>query len=138
MKIVRWIAVLPAGIIAAAIVTFPLHWLITLMYYGEKPYWGLLTAETLERLAMAFTTPFIIIYVGAWTAPTRRFETGIALAIATALILAGMYVLAFTAAVFSGWDSLHYGATPVLNLAAIATALYIVRRNWGSVKAQGL
>lgn len=136
MKIIRWIAVVPAGIIAAAIVTFPLHLLIILMFSGEKPYWGLLTAETLERLAMAFTTPFVIIYVGAWTAPTRRFETGIALAVAIALILGGIYVFAFTGdTAFSGWYSLHYGATPVLNLVAIATALFIVRRNLDSVTA---
>jgi hypothetical protein len=133
MKILRWIAVLPAGIFSALLVMFPIHWLIGLMYYGEKPFLGLLSADTLERLIIAFTTPFFAILAGAWTAPERRVETGVVLAIITALILGGTYVYTFIGgSQYSGWASLHFGATPLLNLVAIATALYTVRRNWGS------
>lgn len=136
LKVLRWIAVLPVSILGAALVTFPIHWLIGLMYYGDKPFLGLLSADILERLLMAFTTPFFMILTGAWTAPMRRVETGVALSIIIALILGGMYVFTFVgnSQYMSGWDSLHYGATPALNLVGIATALYTVRHNWGTTK----
>ncbi len=132
MKTMRWIAVIPASVAAAVVVTFPIHWLIVMIAaFGETPFFGLLSAETVERLAIAFTTPFFIIYAGTLTAPTHKSETGIALAITTALILGGIYVLAFTGGPqFSGWGSLYFGATPVLNLVGIATALYKVRRRY--------
>lgn len=133
MKTMRWIAVFPAGLVAAVLVTFPIHWLIVMIAaFGETPFLGLLSsAETAEHLAIAFTTPFFIIYAGTLTAPTHKSETGIALAITTALILGGIYVLAFTGGPqFSGWSSLYFGATPVLNLAGITTALYQIRRRY--------
>ena len=135
MKILRWIAVIPAGLIAAVLVMFPIHWLIMIIAkFGDNLFFTLLSSETLERLVIAFTTPFFVIYVGTWTAPTHRGEAGLALAIATALILGGVYVLAFTGGpMFRGWSSLYFGATPVLNLVGIAIALYNVRRRWGSV-----
>jgi len=135
MKITRWIAVFPAGIAAAVLVMFPIHWLIFMTAaFGDSPFFGLLsaeTAETFERLAIAFTTPFFIIYVGVLTAPTHKRETGVALAITIALILGGVYVLAFTGGPqFRGWGSLYFGATPVLNLVGIATALYKIRHRY--------
>lgn len=132
MKILRWIAVFPAGVAAAVLVMFPIHWLVMIAFsFGEAPLFGLLSAKTVEQLAIAFSTPFFIICVGAWTAPAHRSETSVALAIATALILGGGYVLAFTGGPrFSGWSSLYFGATPALNLAGIATALYRVRHRY--------
>jgi len=132
MKIVRWIAVFPAGIAAAVLVMFPIHWLIVMIAaFGDTPLFGLLSARTVEHLVIAFTTPFFIIYVGALTAPMHKNETGVALAITTALMMGCAYVLAFTGGPqFSGWSSLYFGATPVLNLAGIATALYTIRRRY--------
>ncbi len=135
MKTMRWIAVFPAGIAAAMLVTFPIHWLIVMTAaFGDSPFFGLLsaeTAETFERLTIAFTTPFFIIYVGVLTAPTHKSETGVALAITTALIMGGVYVLAFSGGPrFSGWSSLYFGATPALNLVGIATALYKIRHRY--------
>lgn len=136
----RWMVVIPAGFIAAVLVTFPIHWGIMIAYAlthfkpedMRNPLLELLSAETVERLVIAFTTPFCAIYIGAWMAPTRRVETGIALAVVTALLLGGVYVLAFAGGPqFSGgWGSLYYGATPVLNLVGLATALYKVQRRW--------
>lgn len=132
MKTMRWIAVFPAGLASAMLVTFPIHWLIVIIAsFGDTPFFGLLSAETLERLAIALTTPFFIIYVGVLTAPSRKNETGVALAVAIAIIMGGLYVLAFTGGhQFRGWGSLYFGATPVLNLVGIATALYQTRRRY--------
>ncbi len=132
MKILRWIAVAPAGLATAILVLFPIHWLIVMAAdFGDTPFFGLISARTVEHLASAFTTPFFIIYVGVLTAPTHKSETGVALAITTALILGGVYVLAFSGGPqFSGWGSLYFGATPVLNLVGIATALYKIRHRY--------
>lgn len=126
----RWIAVVPAAIIAAVLMSLPIHWLAVIC---DSLSWGLLSAEAVENLSMAFAMPFFMIYAGAWTAPKLRGETSVALAIIVALILGGVYVLAFTGgSLFRGWSSLYFGAMPVLNLAGMATALYKVRRRWGA------
>ena len=134
-KVLRWIAVVPAGLAAGILVMFPIHWFLILWAtIGDAPFFGLLSAEGIEhieRLIIAFTSPFFIIYVGALTAPTHHKETGIALAVFTALILGGVYVFAFTGSPYlMGWNSLYFGATPVLNLAGIATALYKMRSRY--------
>jgi hypothetical protein len=130
--VIRWIAVVPAGLAVALLVTFPIHWFIIFWAsIGDAPFFGLLPVETIERLVIAFTNPFFIIYVGTLIAPSHRSETSIALAILTALGIGATIVLAFTGGPqFSGWTSLHFGATPVLNLAGIAIALYKIRKRY--------
>ena len=135
MKALRWIAVVPAGIAAAVLITFPIHWFLILwVNIGDAPFFGLISAETIEhieRLIIAFTTPFFIIHIGALIAPTYHKETGVALAVFSALILGGLYVFAFTGGPYlRNWNSIYFGATPVLNLAGIATALYLIRRRY--------
>ena len=125
MIIVRWIAFIPVGIFAAVIATFPIHWVAI----NAENLLNLLSQRTLETLIIAFTTPFLIIFVGAWTAPTHRFKAAIALSIIVALILVGLYVFAFSGSLlFNIWNSQYYGATPVLNFIGIATALYTASR----------
>jgi hypothetical protein len=131
MRIFRWIAFIPAGILAAVIATFPVHWLVLLIASNEENLLNLLSSRTIETLIVAFTTPFLMIFAGSWTAPTHRFEAAIALSIGIALILGGIYVFAFSGSpFFNGWNSLYYGATPALNLFGIASALYTVSRKW--------
>ena len=135
MKALRWIAAVPAGIIAAVLIMFPIHWFLILwVNIGDAPLFGLISAETIEhieRLIIAFTTPFFIIYIGTLIVPTYHKETGVALAIFTALILGGLYVFAFTGSPYlTNWNSIYFGATPVLNLAGIATALYRMRSRY--------
>jgi membrane-bound acyltransferase YfiQ involved in biofilm formation len=131
VRIFRWIAFIPAGILAAVIATFPIHWLVMLIASNEENLLNLLSSRTLETLIIAFTTPFLIIFVGSWTAPAHRFVAAITLSIIIALILGGVYVFAFSGnPILNGWNSLYYGATPVLNLLGIASALYTVNRKW--------
>lgn len=135
MKALRWIAVVPAGITVAVLIMFPIHWLLILwVNIGDVPFFGLISAETIEhieRIIIAFTTPFFIIYIGALIAPNHHKETGVALAIFTALILGGLYVFAFTGNPYLvNWNSIYFGATPVLNLTGIATALFIIRSRY--------
>jgi hypothetical protein len=132
--ILRWVAVLPAGIAAAVAMTFIIHWfLIISAVFGDNPSIGIMTAvlsaETVEKLSTAFTTPFFIVYVGAIVAPGHRSITSVTLSIVTAVVMGDLYVFAFTGGpTFQGWNSLYYGATPALNLAGIAVALLAIRR----------
>ena len=135
MKVLRWIAVVPAGIIGTVLIMFPIHSVIILwVNVGDAPLFGLISAETIEhieRLIIAFTIPFFIIYVGVLTAPTHKNETGVTLAITMALIMGGIYVLAFTGGPqLKGWSSLYFGATPVFNLLGMAAALYKIRSRY--------
>jgi hypothetical protein len=105
--------------------------------FGDNPLFSLLSERTIENLANAFTTPFFIICVGALTAPAYKTQTAVALAVIVALVLGGFYVFSFTGgSMFGGWDSLYYGATPVLNLAGIATALYTIWRRYQPNESQ--
>ena len=135
MKVLRWIAVVPTGIATAVLIMFPIHWFLILwVNIGDAPLFGLISVETLEhieRLIIAFTTPFFIIYIGALIAPTHHKETGVALAIFTALILGGLYVFAFTGiSLLRNWNSIYFGATPLLNLIGIAIALFRIRNRY--------
>jgi hypothetical protein len=131
MKAFRWIAVIPAGIVVALLIQFPIHWTIMLASSSEESLITGWSTRTVEELVVAFATPLCVIYFGSWVAPKRRIETSIALAIIIAIILGGVYVLAFTGGPqFSGWGSLHYGFTPLLNLAGIAVALFLVKYRW--------
>ena len=150
----RWVSVLPAGLVAIVGVTIPLHLAILLLYhFGGSPdgfvtettdaeevrgcaLLGLtcfISAETMERLGMAFTSPFFFIFAGALAAPGRRMIVGIILAIAFALGLGSMYTLAFTADPqygLRGWGTLHWGATPILDLLGLGGALVMVWQKW--------
>mgnify|MGYP001401108795 CR=1 FL=1 len=73
----RWVAVFPAGLTAAVLVMFPIHWAIIMTSFGETPFFlSLLSARTVESLMIAFTTPFFVIYVGVLTAPTQDRDRG--------------------------------------------------------------
>ncbi len=137
MKVLRWIAVIPVGITIAVLIMFPIHWILLIwVNVGDAPLFGLITNETIEhieRLIIAFTIPFVIIYVGALIAPTHHMETGITLAIITALALGTVYTFAVTGnAYLIGWKSFYFGATPVLNLTGIAIPLYKLRSRYQS------
>ncbi len=129
--------VLPISTIVAILIIFPIHWFLFLwVNVGDAPLFGLISPEILEhieRIIIAFTTPFFIIYIGALIAPTHRIETGIALAVFSALLLGGLYALAFTGnSYLMNWNSIYFGVTPLLNLTGVATALFKVRSRYQS------
>ena len=122
----RWLAVLPAGIFAAAVILFPVHWMVLLVTSGEEEF-GLssLPPETLERYVTAFATPASLIYFGSWVAPSYRLQTSVFLAILLAAGLGGIYVFSATTggSYFSGWDWINFVIAIVLNFAGIVTGI---------------
>jgi hypothetical protein len=77
----RWIAVLPAAIAAALLVSFPIHWAILATFTGDDKFITLPNSDlqNLERLALAFFTPLTLVSVGARVAPRHKVETAVAL-----------------------------------------------------------
>jgi len=143
MKYLRWIGFIPIGFIASVLVTFPIHWLVALITSYESnilrplTLLSLMPPRDLETLILGFSTPFSIIFFGAWTAPKYRFKAAIILAIIVLLVLGGTYLFALNGIPdwHYVWYSLYYGATPVLNLTGIVTALFIVNHKWRTNKA---
>ncbi len=97
-QILQWLGVLPAGLIAALLISFPVHWVVMLIQAVDRPDdavitiggKGLLAAippETLERFAQALLASFAIVAAGAWIAPRCKFRTAIVLAVAVLITL---------------------------------------------------
>ncbi len=140
----RWLAVLPGAGISAVLATFPIHWIIMLIKYtgtevdedGTIIYDNFIAAippDILEYFAYAFSTPFVIILVGAYIAPSHKFVTSITLALALLVGYAVLFAVSGSVIAISG---LRFIVTVALNVAGIASGLYMVRRSVSSaVKA---
>ena len=96
-KILRWICLAPAGIIAAALVMFPIHWLVMVNLGG----WGIdpvieirdpKTLRNIESILQAGFGPLAFIYCAARTAPSHRQITSILLA---GIIVLGLPILVY-------------------------------------------
>lgn len=99
----RWIAVVPGGMLAALAVTFPIHWLVVLQY--TRPYRTQVHAfvgqDTLESLVGGFFVPFVFIVAGAKIAPRHHFRT--------AVVLSALLVPVFIYALFFAADQIRQG-----------------------------
>lgn len=125
----RWLAVLPGAILAAALSSFPLHLVLyaTLSNFIE-PY-----PEIPERVLLPFVAAMAFLWAGAKIAPTHRFETsvvlfGLWLALWGAVVALTLYgaEIAGRALVFQG------GALgPIAAVVGALTGLYVTRREHG-------
>jgi hypothetical protein len=84
MKLLRWLCVAPAGLVAAALVAFPLHWLVMINLGGwtSDPLIEVRDPRTLrniESILQAALAPLAFIYFAALTAPNHRQITSIVL-----------------------------------------------------------
>jgi hypothetical protein len=79
----RWVAVLPAALLATIVVMFPVHWGVQgLRYYeGEENSFMGTPLDTLERFADAFFVPYAFLFVGSYVAPRFKLITTIVLLI---------------------------------------------------------
>lgn len=124
----RWIAVLPAGILAGILVHFPIHWAVLIIRsWGEEDDgFGLqnLPPETLERLAVAFFTPFTFIGVGAKVAPTLKLPTAAVLGLLWGILLGAILSYSASSGAYEGWGWLEFAAVSCLNVAGVVSAVY--------------
>ncbi len=104
-KILRWVAVLPAALLAFIAVMFLIHGMALLAHW--LALWALgntavnfleLSAEAIERFGDAFFAPFTLMYVGTHVAPRFKFIAGIVLTLLNAYISALIVSLLYPAA----------------------------------------
>lgn len=133
-SILRWISVIPAGIIAAIIVSFPVHWLVMVNFggCGADPVVEIRDPNTLrdiESVLQAAFGPLAFIYFAARTAPNYRLIISGLLA---GIIVLGVPILAYwwninTTSNESGILLGHGFARIVANVIGAAGAIYTVR-----------
>ncbi|MDQ7838839.1 MAG: hypothetical protein RDU59_10180 [Thermodesulfobacteriota bacterium] len=133
-KILRWMCFVPAGIIAAALVMFPLHWLVMINLGG----WGIdpiieirdpRTLRNIESILQAAFGPLAFIYFAARTAPNHRQITSVLL---SGIIVIGLPILAYwwnanTISKGSGILIEHGFARVLANVIGVAGAIYLIR-----------
>jgi hypothetical protein len=104
-QILRWLAVVPGGLLAGLLITFPIHWAAILIHASGGPFYGFITEDgggnpvSLAQLEMSMDALFVsgtVIAVGARIAP--RFRFGVALILASVIV--GFFAL------FYAWPSI--------------------------------
>lgn len=158
--VARWIVALPAGLVSALLVMFPVHWAIMIIYAGGgnpdsmisvvdadgvERGCNLLTcavsAESLERMAQAFVTPFVTLTVVARIVPSHRFQ---ALAVLFVLYLVFFIgVLGLSVATgggplvgrvgfegYSGWRWLEFVAVVAIGISGAVAPFYRQLQTW--------
>lgn len=86
--VLRWILVLPAAIVGAVLVAFPVHWIVFATFrWGDDNIVQLSEegAGNVERVVTVFAVPLALILCGARVAPSRRF--GVAISLASLLVV---------------------------------------------------
>lgn len=96
-SVIRWILVIPLGVVALALIAFPIHWVVSFTFggWGHDPIITVGDRETLgtiERVAQSFFGPMLFVAVGALTAPFKRLIVGIVLAVLATAIFVGLQV----------------------------------------------
>lgn len=132
-KLLRWLGAAPVGIIAAALVMFPVHWLVMINLGG----WGMdpiieirdpNTLRSIESVLQAAFGPFAFIYGAARTAPNHRMTTAVLL---SGIVVIGLPIIAWywnTQAVSNGNGVLlEHGFTRILaNVVGTAVAILLM------------
>ena len=128
----RWIAVLPAALLATVAVAFPVHWFVMLINSspsadGGRHMLSYVPPEMLQRFGLAYFGPLVFIMVGAYVAPRFKLATAAALAglLAGSLLMAQLVLNDHLSAI-PLWQR---GITWTLWAVAIAVALVVVRQN---------
>lgn len=129
---VRWVLVLPAGILVALLALFPLHWLVLLMHYFTRNEEGLslwnLTPATLEQLGMALVVPFTLVTIGARVAPAFRLHTAVALSILVLLLSGAGVASNVILKGREGWGWVELAFALAFNVAACIAAYHWVKQ----------
>jgi hypothetical protein len=126
-----WIGVVPISLIAGALVTFPLHWILySTLSGGDDPF---ITTypELPEKMLHPFFTALIIIWVASLIAPQYKLKTALIIATLYIFVAGGAFVLGYLNYRSGNLQvSLTAGGLPVLmGLAGAIVGLYIVKNN---------
>lgn len=117
----RWFAVLPGALIAAFLVTFPLHWILYIGFAHDGTLFGFIELPdganiSIERAITPFVIALTFIVVGYKISPGHKYRTS--------LVLCGLYALAFVYALFFISDQYHPESRSILALVGLGVGLY--------------
>ena len=159
----RWVIAVPAGLAASVLVMFPVHWGILLLYSltgsspetlvtfvgddGEVRGCGLMgltclvSAESLERVAQAFVTPFVTLTVVARLVPTQKFYAVAALCVLYLVVFGAIMGLAVVTGGgpmvgrvgfegYSGWRWLEFVAVVAIGISGAVAPFYRQLQTW--------
>jgi hypothetical protein len=120
LKVLRWIAVFPAAVLATIVVMFPVHWGVQgLRYYeGEENSFMGIPLNTIELLADAFFVPYAFLYVGSHVAPRFKLVTSIVLLVLMTAGISSLLAWAFTSGRFAMDSWFGFGLRVILWIAA--------------------
>lgn len=124
----RWIAVLPAALLAVVVSAFPLHFVLYQTLTGSgivEPY-----PETPERVLLPLVGAMAFIWAGARVAPNHKVKVATVLFALWLLILGSAVVLVLSGADIGGLQFKLEGGglAPVVALIGAVVGLYIVRK----------
>ncbi len=131
-NVFRWIAVLPGAIIAGFLATFPLHWILYLVFaHNGATIMGFefpngINIEPIE----SFLTPFVIsityVLVGYKIAPEHKFKTNIILVI--------LWIMSFISIFLFMADKVSFQARGAGGLLGLFLGLFINWKEHGKIK----
>jgi len=133
----QWAAVLPAAILAALLVLFPIHWMVLIVTssYSADEDSGLslasLPPETLEHLAMALFVPMAFVVAGAKVAPRYKLQTAVVLIVLLAVVMSASttYVASNGQLDYQGSGWLEFAALFPLWAGGLIAGVYYVNEH---------
>lgn len=76
MKILRWIAIVPAALLAPVLVLWPVHWLVMLTDWDEA-WFGLVTPIGAEYVFSCYAAPIAMSFTAWYIAPIGKYEAAL-------------------------------------------------------------
>ena len=125
----RWLAVLPASLVAASLAEVAVRWLVAFTWRsGGLDGFGLLviSPESTALLGIAFIVPYVFVSTGARVAPRHKTWTSWSLGALLVLLGVLLAVYGFRGSAefnYSGAGWFEFAAAVGLNVAGIATAI---------------
>lgn len=136
MKALRWVLAIPGGILAAALVMFPIHWVVMMTFGGRgmDPVIEIRDPETLRTIEVWIQTvlgPLAFVYCAARIAPSHRKIASIVFAVF--MILAGT-ALAVWLNAHARTLRVEFGVVRfLLQVVGVVGAIYLIRNESGNV-----
>ncbi|MFA5049348.1 MAG: hypothetical protein WC516_10055 [Patescibacteria group bacterium] len=127
----RWLAVLPGALLAGLLATFPLHWILYLVFAHDGTILGFIELpdgvnKSIEYMLYPFVVAFTFILVGYKIAPKYKFRTTI--------VLFGIYTLLWFISTFASLFlkiegvQISFSGRTIFALLGAAIGLYIASR----------
>ena len=131
-KWLRWIAVLPAALLAIVLSAFLLHFVLYQTLAGSgivEPY-----PETPERVLLPLVGAVAFIWAGARVAPNHKIKVAMFLFVIWLIMLGGAVVMVLNGADFGGlqFNFEGGGLASVMALIAAVIGLYIVHKQYAT------